>query len=129
VSRYCLDVETSLAPSVSEKELLVIERLASALEKAASVDEIKDVRDRAMAIALYSRKKKSGLLEYASRQYVPAPALAPEEDELFDPDMDETQILSWVRELRDLWRRTPKEARDLFVVQMQELIHLHKAAK
>ena len=42
-------------------ELLVIERLASALEKCASVDEIKDVRDRAMAIQLYARKKAGGL--------------------------------------------------------------------
>ena len=47
--------------SVSERELLVIERLAAALEKAASVDEIKDVRDRAQAIQLYARKKAGGL--------------------------------------------------------------------
>ena len=46
---------------VTEGELLVIERLAAALEKAASVDEIKDVRDRAMAIQLYARKKAGGL--------------------------------------------------------------------
>jgi hypothetical protein len=45
---------------VSE-ELLVIERLAAALEKCASVDEIKDVRDRAMAVQLYARKKAGGL--------------------------------------------------------------------
>jgi hypothetical protein len=41
--------------------LLVIERLAAALEKCASVDEIKDVRDRAMAVQLYARKKAGGL--------------------------------------------------------------------
>lgn len=41
--------------------LLVIETLAAQLEKAASVDEIKDVRDRAMAIQLYARKKAGGL--------------------------------------------------------------------
>jgi phage N-6-adenine-methyltransferase len=44
-----------------DKELLVIERLAAALEKAAGVDEIKDVRDRAMAVQLYARKKAGGL--------------------------------------------------------------------
>lgn len=43
------------------RDLLVIERLAAALEKAAGVDEIKDVRDRAMAIQLYTRKKAGGL--------------------------------------------------------------------
>jgi phage N-6-adenine-methyltransferase len=48
-------------PEDTKKELLVIERLAAALEKAASVDEIKDVRDRAMAIQLYTRKKAGGL--------------------------------------------------------------------
>jgi hypothetical protein len=45
----------------TQRELLVIERLAAALEKCASVDEIKDVRDRAMAIQLYTRKKAGGL--------------------------------------------------------------------
>src|ERR1700733_6157383 len=50
-----------LVKAVPDSELLVIERLAAALEKAASVDEIKDVRDRAQAIALYARKKASGL--------------------------------------------------------------------
>ena len=55
-------VNAALATSsVSERELLVIERLAAALEKAASVDEIKDVRDRAQAIQLYARKKAGGL--------------------------------------------------------------------
>ena len=51
----------AMVPVVEEAELLVIERLAAALEKAASVDEIKDVRDRAMAIQLYCRKKVGGL--------------------------------------------------------------------
>ena len=46
---------------VREAAPLVIERLATALEKCASVDEIKDVRDRAMAIQLYARKKAGGL--------------------------------------------------------------------
>lgn len=40
---------------------LTIERLAAELEQAVRVDEIKDVRDRAMAIQLYSRKKQGGL--------------------------------------------------------------------
>jgi phage N-6-adenine-methyltransferase len=52
---------TTMVAAVPEKELLVIERLAAALEKAASVDEIKDVRDRAMSIQLYARKKAGGL--------------------------------------------------------------------
>ncbi len=52
---------TELVPSKQSKDLLLIERLASALEKCASVDEIKDVRDRAMAIQLYARKKAGGL--------------------------------------------------------------------
>lgn len=43
------------------RDLLVIERLAAALKRAASVDEIKDVRDRSMAIQLYTRKKAGGL--------------------------------------------------------------------
>ena len=41
---------------------LAIERLAEALEHAASVDEISDIRDRAMAIALYVRKKEGGII-------------------------------------------------------------------
>jgi ParB family chromosome partitioning protein len=41
--------------------LLTIERLAAQLEKAASLDEIAEVRDRAQAIALYARKKAGGL--------------------------------------------------------------------
>ena len=52
---------SDLATAVPEKELLVIERLAAALEKCASVDEIKDVRDRAMCIQMYARKKAGGL--------------------------------------------------------------------
>lgn len=48
-------------PEDLSRDLLVIERLAAALEKAASVDEIKDVRDRSMAIQLYTRKKAGGL--------------------------------------------------------------------
>lgn len=40
---------------------LTIEKLAAALEQAVRVDEIKEVRDRAMAIQLYSRKKAGGL--------------------------------------------------------------------
>lgn len=51
---------TTLA-AVNNSELLVIERLAADLEKAASVDEIKDILDRAAAIKLYARKKAGGL--------------------------------------------------------------------
>jgi ParB family chromosome partitioning protein len=54
-------MNTALVTAETHTELLVIERLAAALEKAASVDEIKDVRDRAMAIQLYTRKKAGGL--------------------------------------------------------------------
>lgn len=43
------------------KSELEVERLANQLEKATTVDEIKDVRDRAMAIQLYTRKKEGGL--------------------------------------------------------------------
>ena len=52
----------AIVKAVSDSELLVIERLADALVKAASVDEIKDVRDRAIAIQGYARKKASGLI-------------------------------------------------------------------
>lgn len=45
----------------THNELLVIERLAADLERAASVDEIKDIRDRAMAVQLYTRKRFGGL--------------------------------------------------------------------
>lgn len=55
-----LTVVTPASEDLS-RDLLVIERLAAALEKAASVDEIKDVRDRSMAIQLYTRKKAGGL--------------------------------------------------------------------
>lgn len=46
---------------LASAELLIIERLAAALETCSRVDEIKDVRDRAMAIQLYTRKKAGGL--------------------------------------------------------------------
>lgn len=46
----------------ASQETRTIEKLAAALEKASTVNEIKDVRDRAMAIQLYTRKKKGGLV-------------------------------------------------------------------
>ena len=56
------DRETTTLTVTSGKSVkLTIERLVEELEQAARVDEIKDIRDRAMAIELYCRKKAGGL--------------------------------------------------------------------
>ena len=47
--------------AIEEGGLLLIEQLAVALEKAASIDEIKDVLDKAGAIQFYMRKKAGGI--------------------------------------------------------------------